>query len=320
MFKGNKRRRLFKKGQSVLLIVAATPVLVGAMSLVFDVGDLYFNHIEMQTATDSAVLAGGEYLPSYPSQAESVAAQYATLNGIKQSEIISVQVSSDDREVILTARRYVPCLFCAVFGVSTANAQTTSTSAPSGSGVSATSTSGIVPIHSARGVVPIGIDYNTQLTFGQQVQLKEGQVGAGNWGPLALGGDTGASAYSNNIEYGYDGVVAAGDWILTEPGSDVGPTAQAVNARISTAQNSYPDGTFQQHDLGDPRVMVVPLVDWAGINGRSQVPVKGFAVLWMVSVNGSGTITCYFIQQSIPNAVPDASASNTGVTTPVLLK
>ena len=320
MFRRSRSWRLFSKGQGILLIVAATPAIVGAMSLVFDIGNLYFNRIEMQTATDSAVLAGGEYLPSYPSQAETVAAHYATLNGIKQSEIVSVQVSSDNREVILTARRQLICLFCAVLGASTANAQTSAAPASNGTGVTATSTSGIVPIRSARGVVPIGVDYRTQLSFGQQVQLKEGQVGAGNWGPLALGGDTGASAYSNNVQNGYGGVITAGDWLLTEPGNVVGPTQQAVNARLASAQNSYPSGTFQEHQLGDPRVMVVPLVDWSNINGRSQVPLKGFAVLWMVSVNGQGTITCYFIQQSVPNAIPDPAGSDTGATTPVLLK
>jgi hypothetical protein len=66
--------------------------------------------------------------------------------------------------------------------------------------------------------------------------------------------------------------------------------------------------------------MLIPLVDWSGVNGNSQVPLKGFAMIWIVSENQQGNITCYFIQQSIPQGVPDPSATNSGATTPVLLK
>jgi hypothetical protein len=100
----------------------------------------------------------------------------------------------------------------------------------------------------------------------------------------------------------------------------VGPTNQAFNYRLSAGQTNYPSGTFQAHDLNDPRVMLIPMVDWSAINGRSQVPMKGFAMMWVVSLSGGGDITCYFIQQSMPSGIPDPSVANTGATTPVLLQ
>jgi hypothetical protein len=308
-----------RRGQSMLVIVAALPVIVGSLALVLDVANLYFNQLQMQCASDSGVLAGGAYLPSYPSQAISTATDYAEKNGLAASEIISVTVTPDNKEVIIKATRYIPCYFCAVLGVSTAHAQVSSGSGSSGSGVTTTATSGIVPIRSATGVVPIGVDYRTDLSFGNQVTLKQNQVGAGNWGPIAVGG-TGSDTYKHNVETGYTGLVTVGDMLLTEPGNVVGPTQQGFNYRTSAGANSFSTGTFNNHVLNDPRVMLIPIVDWSSINGRSEVPLKGFAMMWIVSITGNGTITCYFIQQSVPNAIPDPNGPITGATTPVLLK
>jgi hypothetical protein len=308
-----------RRGQSLLLIVAALPVIVGSLALVLDVANLYFNQLEMQCASDSGVLAGGAYLPSYPSQAISTATSYAETNGLKASEIVSVTVTPDNKEVIIKATRNIPCFFCAVLGVSTAHAQVSSGSGSSGSGVTTTATSGIVPIRSATGIVPIGVDYRTDLSFGNQVTLKQNQVGAGNWGPLALGG-TGSDLYKYNVENGYTRLVTVGDWLLTEPGNVVGPTQQGFGYRTNAGANSFSTGTFNNHALNDPRVMLIPIVDWSNINGRSQVPLKGFAMMWIVSITGNGTITCYFIQQSVPGAIPDPNGAVTGATTPVLLR
>ena len=285
-------------------------------------GNAYFNKLEMQTASDSAVLAGGLYLPSNPDQAISFTRQYANSNGLKNSEINSIQVTPDDKEVILSATRSLPCYLCAVLGESEAHAQVSSGgSTGPGAGLNATATSGIVPIRAAAGVVPIGVDYRTSLNYGQQVVLKQGQVGAGNWGPLALG-SSGGNTYRTNVENGYSGVLTVGDTLNTETGNVVGPTSQAFNYRLSAGQTNFPSGTFQTHDLNDPRVMLIPMVDWSGINGNSQVPLKGFAMMWTVSEDQQGNITCYFIQQSIPQGVPDTtnSATNTGATTPILLQ
>jgi hypothetical protein len=213
----------------------------------------------------------------------SVAEDYAERNGIKASEIVSCSVSSDNKTVLLSASRQIPCFFCAVLGEGTAHAQT----APgpetiSGSGVQASASALTVPIRAATGMVPLGVDYRTNLNFGNVVQLKQGQVGAGNWSPLALGG-TGGDNYRSNIENGYSGRINAGDSLQTQPGNVVGPTNQGFQYRISMGQNQFSTGTFQNHELNDPRVMLIPVVDFSNINGSSQVPVKGFAIMWIVS-------------------------------------
>ena len=51
--------------------------------------------------------------------------------------------------------------------------------------------------------------------------LHKGQVGAGNWDSLALGG-TGGSNYSNNLANGYPSLQTVGDPLTTEPGNKIG--------------------------------------------------------------------------------------------------
>jgi len=315
----SSRKPKASKGQAMFLVILALPVIVGVLTLVMDVGNLYYNQVSMQVAADSGVLAGALYLPSYPSQAVSVAEDYAGRNGIKAGEIVSCTVSPDNKTVLIATSRNLPCFFCRVLGEGTAHADTApSTETTSGTGIKVGASALIVPIKAATGVVPIGLNSGTNLNFGNVVQLKQGQVGPGNWSPLALGG-TGADNYRTNVQNGYPGSVSVGDSLQTETGNMVGPTNQAFQDRISMGNNQFSTGTFQNHDLNDPRVMLIPIVDFSNINGSSQVPMKGFAMMWIVSVSGQGTITCYFIQQSVPNAQPDpTSSASTGATTPIL--
>src|ERR1700741_4571531 len=108
------RKRDGSKGQAMFIVIIALPVLVGVLTLVMDIGNLYFNQVSMQVAIDSGVLSGALYLPSYPTQAVSVAEDYAERNGIKASEIVSCTVSPDDKTVLMTTSRTLPCFVCAV--------------------------------------------------------------------------------------------------------------------------------------------------------------------------------------------------------------
>src|SRR6185437_2114104 len=182
-------KRYGAKGQAMFVVILALPVIVGVLTIVMDVGNLYYNQTSMQVAVDSGVLSGALYLPSYPSQAVSVAENYAERNGIKASEITSCYVSSDQKTVLMNTYRQIPCFFCAVLGEGTANAQTApnETGSTGGTGIKVGASALGVPNRASTGMGPIGVDYRTSMNFGQQIQLKQGQVGPGNWGPLALG-------------------------------------------------------------------------------------------------------------------------------------
>jgi Flp pilus assembly protein TadG len=270
------------RGQMAVVMTLAIGALIGAMALSTDVGLLYYNWGLLQKAADSAVLAGANYLPSNPAGAVSVANSFAIQNGILPTEVSSTVVAGDQMSLTIRLTRTVPYYFAEVVGLSSGL-------------VTAIGTAGLQGVGSVSGMLPIGIDSRTTYTYGQQVSLFTGQYGPGNWGPLALGG-SGASNFPSNIQYGYVGTLSVGQLLATEPGQMVGPTRSAFKARLDAGAQTYPDGTFANHSINDPRIMTVPMVDFANINGSSQVLLLGFAELWLVGINSHETISTYFIK------------------------
>jgi hypothetical protein len=297
------------RGQIGVILTLAITILLGAAALGADVAVFYFNWVQLQKAADASAIAGATFLPSNPDLAISTADQYAQSNGIQASEIVSTQVSSDDMSVQIKLARTVPYYFANLLGLTTGK-------------VGAAATAGLKASKSARGLVPIGLQSGTPLTTYQSVTLKlapaQGFVGPGNWEPMAMGytasSDTGGANYRSNIEYGYQGIVTIGDSIYTETGNLVGPTQQGINYRLSGGSTSDATGTAVDHTLNDPRVIEIPVVDFNDPNGKSQVPLVGFAELWITSVQGNGNITCEFITQVAADNFPDDNSSSS--TTP----
>src|SRR5258708_19869761 len=115
------RKRDGSRGQAMFIVIIALPVIVGALTLVMDVGNLYYNQVSMQVAVDSGVLSGALYLPSYPAQAVSLADDYAERNGIKASDIVSCTVTADDKTALINPTRTLPRLFSTVLSHLTAH-------------------------------------------------------------------------------------------------------------------------------------------------------------------------------------------------------
>jgi hypothetical protein len=290
----------------VVVLAVTLPILIGALALSADIGVLYFNWHLLQNAADLGAEAGASYLPSNPAQAISAADTYASNNGILASEITSVTVSNDLKSLNIQLQRKIPYSFALLLGL------------VSGA-VSAQATAQVQTIGTVTGITPIGIDYRTSYTNGQVVTLQQGQVGPGNWGALALGG-TGASNLSQNIESGYSGSISTGDLVTTETGLAVGPISTAFNFLITEGQSADPGGTFASHTATDPRVLIVPMVNFSNINGSSQVPVMGFAALWLVGMDANGNISTYFIDQVAPRGgSPNPNSTNYGAYETVLV-
>jgi hypothetical protein len=249
-------KRSHERAQIAVVLALLLPVLVGSIAMSADVGVLYFNWQILQAAADSGAVAGAAYLPSNPSQAISTANGYATTNGAVSAEIMSTTVSAGDTSLNIQIKRNIPYSFALLLGLATGS-------------VSVQATAQIQTIGATTGVTPIGIDYRQSYSSGQVVTLMQGQVGPGNWGPLGLGG-TGASNLSQNIEYGYPGSISVGDLLTTATGMATGPIRSAFNFVINEGQSVDPGGTFASHTPTDPRVLIVPMVDFSSINGSSQ--------------------------------------------------
>lgn len=328
------------RGQTAVMFLVVITALIGVVGLGSDVAVLYFNWVQLQKGVDAAALAGAGYLPDDPAAASATARTYARNNGIGSSELVGAPIiSSNDKEITVSAKRTVPYFFFRAVGLFSGDVAATATARapyatstvgggngttgnPSGNGGSGEDSNG-APFYGSSvgqfGLVPIGLDYTTPYTADQSVTLNYEQVGPGNWGSLALGG-TGGNNLRNNIANGFSGPISIGDWVGTEPGQKVGPVDQGFNDRIAAAEANYPNGTFSSHDPANPRVLIVPMVDWTDPNGRNAVQVKAFAALWLDSVSG-GTIQAHFIEQVAYNSPPDPNAPFRGAKgRPILIK
>jgi len=322
------------KGQIVVLMAVGLVCLVGAIALGTDVAVDYYNWVQLQKAVDSAVLAGANYLPDNSNRAIATAQQLAETNGLSAGEIVSTTVPADNSSITMQAQRTVPYYFAKVFGLTSGIVAASASAAPQfpPSTVNATNPSQIPPGGDNNGnngttcsnigqcqLMPIGLDSNTVYSDGEQITLQQGQVGAGNWDLLALGG-TGGNNLRTNIANGYNGQVSVGDWLTTEPGKKVGPVDQGFQDRLDQALSADPSGTYASHSVNDPRVLVVPVVDWAHPNGRSSVVVTAFASVWLDSYSG-GQVTVHLISQVIANSFGDPNAPYFGSRgSPILIK
>jgi Putative Flp pilus-assembly TadE/G-like len=311
------------RGQVLVIMTIALPVVLGVMALCTDVAVMYWNWEQLQRAADSAVLAGATFLPTNPDLAKTTAVLYAENNGIQSGEIDPnyPQVSNGNADISIRLIRTVPYYFGKVIGLTSAS-------------ISANASAGVVASSHAWGIVPIGLPPCSQSGNGvtctgtgsyqtyQQVTLQPpggNMVAPGNYESLSLS-HAGGAMYEQNIINGYQGTINVGDWLTTETGNLVGPTRSGFDTRLSSAPSG---GTDTNHPLNDPQVIEVPIVDFSGINGNSQVPVLGFAELWVDHVDGNGTITAEFITQVASEQAPSSDPSSQtlyGSLTPILLQ
>jgi hypothetical protein len=197
----------------------------------------------------------------------------------------------------------------------------------SNANVSAAATAGLQANPDAtRGVMPVGLPCssgNCSYNIGKHYTLKlgpHGQVGPGNFGPLALGGN-GADVYRYNIEYGYIGSLSIRQSVASEPGNVVGPTAQGFDTRISLGQTIFPAANPASPSQYDPRLVIVPMIDFTGAQGKSQMPIVNFALMFVNSVDGnSANIDSVYLGTVPSTGLTGSSPKDFGFLTPVLLR
>jgi Flp pilus assembly protein TadG len=333
-FSWNQVMRGKSNGQILVILALILPALLGVVALGTDVAIFYFNWAQLQKAADSAALAGANYLPDNPTQAATAASQFAQGNGIAAGEIVSTTVTPDNLSISITLQRTVPYYLATVLGLTTGVVMTSATATPQFSPQTVNAgTPGQVPpggdnngnnggtctAVGSCGLIPLGLDANTIYTDGTQVTLQQGQLGSGNWDLIALG-SPGGGDLRTSIANGYNSMVTIGDWVTGAPGQKVDPVDEGLQDRLNSAISIDPTGTYSSHTLNDPRVLVLPVVDWEDPTGSSSVQVKSFASVWLDSYN-NGQVTVHFISQVIANSYGEPGAPNFGSRgTPILLR
>src|SRR5216683_125934 len=209
------------------------------------------------------------------------------------------------------------------------------------------------------GLFPLGMPPNPNgipLAFGQSLTLAlgsasgdwqwldipNGMVGSNTPGSAPTGG--GSTQLVSNIQSGCKCDAHTGNYVTPEPGVmlNSAPMQAAVNARLPNGNISiqtYVANTFCAAALtpavlgGDitglnitsPQLAVVPIVDWStsgALGASTAVPIQGFALMWLQSINLRGvaiTITAQYLAGLTDIAIAGGGLNNYGAKTPIHL-
>lgn len=287
-----------QRGNVLILFAASMTMMVGLAAVSVDVGRAYATRQRLKMVLDGAAFAGASRLPD-TNAASAAANQVLQANKVPSTQA-SITFSPDNTWIYVNAQDTVKTTFARVLGV-------TQVSVPGNTAAHS------APAKQVTGVIPIGVP-NQTFTYGQKVVLKGGSgnsVGPGNYGALALGGN-GANTYRDNLASGYQSPLRVGDRVPTKPGNMVGPTEQGCNARMAqqsqnNSDENYDDnhqfegeewgqnGAFVHSSPGSPLVAFLPVVDFSGVQGRSDVEVLGFAAFHIEGCTG-GEVTGRFLR------------------------
>ena len=351
----------FHKGQMAVVMTLAIATLLGVMALGTDVGVMYYNHQLLQKAADAAAVAGANYLNTgvvlastsvdpnctgQPDNAKKAACTYAVINGLAtdaDSLIINepgvnlpAGLPSPNLQVI-AVKNDIPYMFGRVIGLSTYKVAAVATAAQTPAGGAH-----IFPI--GLQCLPSGSPKSCPNPYGQyqNLTLTEKFAGdtfaPGNWAYLAPDGG-GASTVGADIANGSTTVVNYLGTVSTQTGniSNSQKLSQGFDIRVAnhnsmTGTNSSGQScssvTFDQACsgtpicVGDPLAIIVPLVDFNGANGSTNLTVYGFAELYLnpaFDPKSDTSMQACFITTLDRNAVAGSGAPNNGVIAPASL-
>jgi Flp pilus assembly protein TadG len=271
--------------QGTVLALVFLTVLLGMAALVLDVGSWYRADRGAQATADAAALAGAQALPSDPSNAGTLALQYADKNGggVSQSgvSVSSGQLPNDSITVHL--ERPANGVFTKLFGISSVT-------------VGAKATARASLMSQARYVAPIGVNVlNPRLKgtttcpcfgAGNPTTLPLGKTGApGAFDLINLDqshGGTGPPILANWILHGFDAFLPLGDY-YSDPGAkwNSSQVQSALQQRVGT------DLLFPVYDTlaGNGANAQYHVIGWVGFH------LTGFRAR-----GSSGSITGYFTE------------------------
>jgi hypothetical protein len=299
----------------MVILAVVLPTLLGAMALCADVAMFYFNWANLQKAADAAALAGAHYLPGNTGLATTVATNYAGFNGVAGGEITSITFAAANTQITVTLTRQVPYYFARVLGM---------TDAP----VSVLATAAIVDAVTLDNPIPVGLQRCTGNPVGcynpgSPMTLKPPAKFSvpGNWGLVDYPPLGGGADIRDELAHGCQCSVALDQMISvdTEPGKKIGPVRQGLEERINAGESQFGSVEPMDADPSDPRVVEVPVVDFTGVKGAKEIPVLGFAVMFIDSVDGGGGIHATFLKMVVPGT-PGSEDDDSLAKAPKLIK
>lgn len=221
------RRLTQQRGQTLVLTVVFSTVLIGCAALVIDIGSWFREQRDTQRIADAAALAGAQGLPS-SAQASALAVEYTAKNGGTNP---TIDFPAADR-IRVEIRADAPGFFAKLFGVESVQ-------------VKGKATARSFSPNEARWAAPFGVDERTpelqckpEPCFGDPVRLDLDKVGPGGFRIINLDGSrggTGPPILADWIERGFDGYMPL-DWYYSDPGAKYNSSQvkAAMDKRVGT--------------------------------------------------------------------------------------
>lgn len=325
MFKRLKER----KGAVTVMAAIVTVTILGFTALGVDIGMVATSRNQLQNAADSAALAAGSrLLVMNNAEIINIAKTYAGSNKVLNEPVVlqdsDIEIFGNpdvgQRRVRVTARRInargnpISLMFGRAIGYDSVD-------------MTATATAGLISLAGTTGMRPWAVRDRcadppapcppyVYPEVGEPVTLKVGSQGIREepywFGPVNFPpenkGDpvTGGSAYRDNIEYGYNGLVEIGDVVRLEHGNMGGPTRQGVDYLVQQDPGAYWDTTTNQimgsayPDNQSPKIVTIMFYD-PNIPVDSHGPITvtrlgAFFLEEMTRVDGEEAVTGRFME------------------------
>ena len=316
-------------GQTAVLFALMVAILVGVIALGTDVTAMYINWQQSQKVADAAALAGANYLAGYTftgtaasgcatqsDSAKKVACTYAVDNGLTASNLTITEPTSSTIQVV-AQQTGLPFYFGKILGLTT---YAVSARATAGAG-------GPVGTVTA-GMFPVGLECTSPCSLanldpGQSVSFGSKFVGGlapGNWQFLDVSGGHGGgdALLASAIQYGATTSFSIGGTIYSEPGNKgkSGPVKSALAARLASCPSIADpcSGGGNPNDIppGDPCLIIVPAVDFAGCSGSCGLTIEGFAEVYLEQTSTGTDIEGCFVQAIAADTLATSGAPALG--------
>lgn len=317
-------------GATMVVVAVMMVVLLGVAALAVDVGALYSERRQLQSAADAAALAGVQELPVDADAARAAADTFAGYNTEAEPTInISSEYVANDTITVTVDEPEYGLFFARFLNIDTA-------------AVNARAVARVVsPAAYAEGVMPFGImsqEPSGTAPFGyvvnDLVRLKQpAQTGeSGNFLFLSLtdpaGEHVGASSIYTAIRSGGVSVpVYLNEIYMTRPGMNgiqvvnkLGSWIGGDTCAFNTVVGINDDGTAEILDEECHRIIICPIIlepgppvqcNWNDMNGSTEALIVGFAYFYVEAWGTSGN-DCWIDGRFIRPVNPDEMITEWG--------
>jgi hypothetical protein len=309
-------KKIFEKprGQVMALYAGVLATLICVIALGTDVAVFYVNWEQLQKAADAAVLAGATGLPANTPGATAAVNDYLTKNGVASPDVITgPTISNANTQISVTVKRTVPYYFGQALGLINSDVQVTATAQAQ----TATTPGG--------GLFPAGLNLAKfgQLKFDGSVSYPiydNSNNSPGNKGPVDIGQNGDPFPYMGLTPF--TGTLTVGQTLPVVTGCKNGHSKTPISDRIAAGQAMDPSGTWDNHTVGNPQQVVIPVGTFSGNGSGATFKISQFVDAWITPDSSGCNVNVYLMPGAAggTNSTGTACTAGNGICTVALIK